>query len=304
MPGVQNLRAFSAVIETGTVTAAAAVLGRTQPQVSRMIASLEEELGFRMFERERRRLVPAQRGVRFYDEVRRALDGLDHIGRVAEQIRFDAETELRIMAPPYVAHTILPRALARFRTRYPDRRYSVEILVRNTIGSWIACHPFDIGIAALPFELRSIKVKRLAAVENVVVLPKAHPLASKKVIRSRDLAGHPFIAMSQNTPHRRLLDEAVHRDGVELNIVGQTSTSISACEMVAQGLGLTIVDVFVPMAFDAKLIDYRLWRPGLKSEFGLIFPASTPSSEAARDFASIIEDEVFAADRKFVTPLK
>lgn len=300
---VQHLRALTAVMETGTVTAAATVLGRTQSQASRLISSLEEELGFSLFERERRRLVPTQRGARFYDEVKRALAGLDNIDRVAAELRLDQEAELRILAPPYTAHTIVPRALSRFCARYPERRYSVEIVVRNTIGSWIAFHPFDVGIASLPFEIPSIKVKRLAAVKTVVVLPKAHPLTARKIIRASDLVGFPFIAMNRNTPLRRRLDEIFDREGTRLNIVGETSTAISACELVAQGLGLSIVDAVVPMAFDPELIEYRPWRPGFNSEFALIYPASTPISKAAKDFSSIIEDVIFESGSKFVTRL-
>ena len=177
MLGVQQLRAFIAVFENGTVTGAAASLGRTQPQVSRLISSLEAGVGFPLFVRERRRLVPTQRGARFYDEVKPALDGLDNIARLGEEIRRDTEAVLRILVPPYAAHTILPRALARFCARYPERRYSVEILARNAMGSWITFHPFDVGVAALPFEIPAIKVKRFAAVETVVVMPKGHPLA-------------------------------------------------------------------------------------------------------------------------------
>jgi DNA-binding transcriptional LysR family regulator len=301
---VQQLRALTAVMETGTVTAAAAMLGRTQSQASRLISSLEEELGFGLFERQRRRLVPTQRGTRFYDEVKHALAGLDNINRVAAEIRLNQEAELRILAPPYTAHTIVPTALRRFRARYPERRYSLEILVRNTIGSWIAFHPFDVGIASLPFDIPSIKIKRLAAVETVVVLPRGHPLAAKTTIRAGDLDGLPFVAMNRNTPMRRRLDELFVREGTKLNIVGETSTAVSACQLVAQGLGVTIVDAVVPMAFDPTLIEYRLWRPGLKSEFALIYPASGSSSKATNEFASLLEDALFESGPKFVTRLE
>jgi DNA-binding transcriptional LysR family regulator len=303
LPSVQQLRALTAVMETGTVTAAANLLGRTQSQASRLISSLEEELGFSLFERQRKRLVPTARGTRFYDEVKHALAGLDNINRVAAEIRLNKEAELRILAPPYTAHTIVPAALHRFRARYPERRYSLEILVRNTIGSWIAFHPFDVGIASLPFDIPSIATKRVAAVETVVVLPKGHALAAKSTIRIADLDGVAFIAMNRNTPMRRRLDTLFEQQGVRLNVVGETSTALSACQLVTHGMGVTIVDAVVPMAFDPKLLDFRLWKPGMKSEFALIYPASGTTSKAAADFSALLHEVLFEAGPKFVTRL-
>ncbi|UGY18362.1 LysR family transcriptional regulator [Bradyrhizobium septentrionale] len=123
---VSQLRAFAAVVEIGTVTGASAAIGRTQPQVSRLVAGLEEAIGFQLFIREGRRLVLTRRGARFYDEARHTLDSLDNIGQAAGRIRDDAESGPRILAPGYIAHTILPRALAKFRERHPKRYFSVE----------------------------------------------------------------------------------------------------------------------------------------------------------------------------------
>lgn len=301
---VQQMRALIAVMEIGTVTGAAAAIGRTQPQVSRLISNLEDEIGFPLFVRERRRLVATQRGARFYDEVKNALDGLDNIKRVAEQIRNDTEGVLRILAPPYVAHTVLPRALAAFRERYPDRRTVVEIVMRNAIGSWIAFHPFDVGIASLPFEIPAFKVKRFASVESVVVLPKGHPLAVRRTIQPADLDGVPFVAMHRNTPMRRRLDGIFEREGITLNIVGETTTSVSACEMAAQGLGVTIIDAVVPMCTNQALIEYRSWKPGFASEYGLIYPAAASISKAASDFSSIITETLLVPGSRHIRPVR
>ena len=67
--------------------------------------------GLSVKRRQRKRLVPTARGTRFYDEVKHALAGLDNIKRVAAEIRLNQEAELRILAPPYTAHTIVPAAL-------------------------------------------------------------------------------------------------------------------------------------------------------------------------------------------------
>jgi DNA-binding transcriptional LysR family regulator len=289
---VSQLRAFVAIVEIGTVTGASSAIGRTQPQVSRLVAELEESIGFLLFIRERRRLVLTRQGARFYDQVKHTLDGLDNIRHLAEQIRDGGESGPRILAPAYIAHTILPRALAKFRARFPKRYFSVEIVSRNAMGSWLSFRPFDIGIAALPFELPATKVQRFARMKTVVVLPKHHPLTGKQVITLAELAAYPFVAANRNTAIRKTVDRAFEAEGLKPIIIGDTTTSVSACDMVAQGMGLTIVDAFVPLARGGDSIETRPWMPGSTTDFGFLYPAASPTRTIGEEFSVFVEEAV------------
>jgi len=109
---LQSLQALRAVMETGSVTEAARRLYRTQPQISRLIASLEGEIGFRLFLRDRRRLMPTQEGSLFYNNVSRILSGFDDISKIAEDIRSHKEARLRMVSQPFLAQAVLPEAFA------------------------------------------------------------------------------------------------------------------------------------------------------------------------------------------------
>lgn len=272
------------------MAAAADRLGRTQPQLSRLIADLEGEVGFPLFLREHRRLAPTPRAHRFYGEVLRALNGLDDIKRVGEELRLESEAQLRVMAPPYACYTVLPEALARYRRIYENGRFSLEMVTRSTIGSWVSFHPFDIGIASLPFDAPSIVVTPLAQVPSVVVMPPGHPLAAKDVVDAVDLQSYPFVALNAFTLLRRQLDKALEQTDVTLNIVAETDTGLAACSLVAEGVGITIVDRLWIDAMPPDRVVHRPWRPGVLSSFGLIRPSATPPSEPAQMLASILQD--------------
>ena len=293
MPTIQNYRAFVAVMDAGSVTAASQTMGRTQPQVSRLVAGLEEELGFILFDRRRQRLIPTERGARLYEEVKRALDGVDNLGAIASQIAGEGTDILRVLAPTYVAHSFLPAALARFSARMPGHRVSVEIVGRNSIGSWISFHPFDVGVAALPFERPSIEVERFAVTNTVVVLPKRHRLLKKREISVQDLDGEAFVTLGRNTPLRQKLDDIFEKAGVVPRVVVETSSSNSACELAAHGLGFTIVDsiVALPRIQDLQLV-LKPWRPGLVSEFGFIYPAATGLGRPASVFVRAVKEVI------------
>jgi len=289
---IQGLRAFRAVMEVGSTGAAADRIGRTQPQLSRLISQLEAELGFALFHRERRRLIPTPRAQRFYHEVLRALDGLDNIKAVGEELRLEADAQLRVIAPPYASYTVMPEALSRYRCTYPNGQFSLELVTRSSMGRWISFHNFDIGIASLPFDAPSITSMPLAEVPTVVVLPVGHPLAAKSVIDVDDLGRHPFVALNAFTLLRRQLDRVLADARVTLNIAGETDTGLSACQMVAEGVGVTVVDRLWLDAMPPGRVVHRPWSPGVVSAFGLIHPSATPLGAPARLLAEILR-EVF-----------
>lgn len=301
MASANHYKALVAVMETGSVTGGAQSVGRTQPQVSRLISGLEHELGYELFSRHRQRLVPTARGVRLYEEAKRALAGFDNLEVVSRLISRDGADQLRVFAPTYVAHSFLPEALGRLSKRLPALRVSVEIVGRNSIGSWISFHPFDIGIATLPFERPSITVERFAAVDTVVVVPATHRLATKRQIAPKDLDGKPFVTLGRNTPMRQRLDHVFEAAGIAPAIVAETSSSNSACELVAHGLGFTIVDFIVALPRQRELkLALKRWQPGLTSEFGFIYPTAAGLTKAAAEFVRVVSDGVLSADHRLV----
>jgi DNA-binding transcriptional LysR family regulator len=284
-------------MEVGSTGAAADRLGRTQPQLSRLISQLEDEVGFQLFDRDRRRLVPTPRAHRFYQEVLRALEGLDNIKLIGEELRLEADAQLRVIAPPYASYTVLPEALERYRQRFPNGQFSLELVTRSSMGGkWLSFHPFDIGIASLPFDAPAISSIPLARVESVVVLPIGHPLALKKRIPVHDLGRYPFVALNAYTLMRRQFERVLDDAGVKLRLAGEVDTGLSACQLVAQGVGITVVDRLWIDAMPPGTVEYRRWDPGLESSFGLIHPAAAPLGAPARALADILK-EIF--DRRY-----
>ncbi|HSD51342.1 MAG TPA: LysR family transcriptional regulator [Candidatus Methylomirabilis sp.] len=287
---LQSLRALQAVMETGSTTEAGKRLYRTQPQVSRLIAALEEELGFKLFLRDRRRLLPTQEGSLFYAEVRRILSGLEEISKVAEDIRAHKEARLRIVSQPYLAHAVLPDALAAFARSHPNLRYSLEIRSRGDVGSWVAGHQFDLGVVALPIDVPGVSSQPFATVQVLVAFPVAHPLARKKRLKAEDLLGQPFIALRPYTLLRHLVDELFAQLHLPLTIRAETSFGLAACQMVAKGLGITLTDPLVARCLPPGQIELREWEPGLSLPYGFLFSSTHPPLSVVLDFADTVAE--------------
>ena len=83
---LRQLEAFRAVILGQTVTRAAEMLCISQPAATRLIASLEEDIGFSLFDRIKGRLQPTPEAMTLYQEVQRSLLGVERIARTAQDI--------------------------------------------------------------------------------------------------------------------------------------------------------------------------------------------------------------------------
>ena len=285
---IRYLQAFQAVMETGSVTEASKTMYLTQPQVSRLVATLEDELGLRLFVRTGRRLVPTQEGLRFYDETKRILSGIDEISKIAEDIRTVKEPRLRVMCQPYLAYALMPESFAALSELYPTLRFSLEIRSRGDVGPWVAGQQIDLGIAALPIDYQSARTEQFASVSVVAALPKGHHLTRQKRLRAEEIAVEPFIALKPFTLLRRSTDRLFHSIGLSLSVRAEASSGLSVCQMVSKGLGISIVDPLVAKCIDPNLIEIREWDPGLKLRYGFVYSKAYAPSSLTLEFANIV----------------
>lgn len=105
----RQIEAFRAVMEIGKVTAAAAaaVLGTTQPSVSKLIAKLERAAGFEMFERQGKQVAPTSEAHALYEEVERAFVGMMEVSRITQYMRDFRTGSLLIAGMPALALKLL-----------------------------------------------------------------------------------------------------------------------------------------------------------------------------------------------------
>ena len=96
----RQVDAFHAVVSSGSVNGASALLGVSQPVISRLISDLEKEVGFALFNRQGRVLVPTPEGRMLVAEVRQAVTGLEHIKNAARVIATFGHTAVQLVTVP------------------------------------------------------------------------------------------------------------------------------------------------------------------------------------------------------------
>ena len=288
---LRQLEAIRAVMASGTTTHAAELMGLTQSAVSRLITQLEEELGLSIFDRRHGRLQITPEGQHFYDVARKVLDGIDQINATARDIRTLQAGALRILAMPALAYGLLPRTIARINARYKQVKISVGVGTRAELEDGIASAQYDVGIATLPVEQQGIEVESLCAVDCVAILPPDHPLAVQKTVSAKDMEGLPFVSLSSGTLFRYSIDEMFASLGIRRGMLVEVPSTIMVSELVAGGIGVSIVHPFVAAAFRDHVVT-RPFEPAVRFEYGLLFPASQTRSLLTRTFVETIRADI------------
>jgi DNA-binding transcriptional LysR family regulator len=283
------LLALRAVITEGTVTAAAQRLHRTQPVVSRLIAQLESNVGFALFRRQGRRLLPTPAGLTFYRETERAFAALSEIESTARDISERRDTPLRIIAQSHMVHGLLHVALGDFCARHPTFRFSIEIRQNEHISHWIANRIFDVGFSPQPMDHPQIETELLVRAPLFLMMPKAHRFARNRHVNVTHIAGDPVIAVRPGAPLRGRLDALFAAKGLTPTIRGVTASAVSACQLVGQGLGVTLADSFVANLFIADpSVVIRPISPRMEMEYLVLRPVGYGAGPVAQQFIACV----------------
>lgn len=278
----RQLEAFRAFIVAGGVTPAATMMNITQPAVSRLIHELEAALGLRLFVRRGTRLEPTAEALALFEEVERSFVGLDRIERVALDLRERRKLLLRIASQPMLSASYLPRFLARFLRERPNLQVSFVSLPSPLVVEGTAAGRFDVGVAAMPVNHPGLNVEQTEATAMVAVLPASHALAARPVLGPADFEGQPFIAIGSHALPRLRLDAIFAEKGVTRDIRAESPYHHVVCSLVAEGLGLAVVERLVAEEVRDPRLVWRPFRPRVESNFAVLHSAERPLSGTAR----------------------
>lgn len=239
-----HLDVFNAVVVTGGVTAASRQLHLSQPAVSRRLADLERVLGFDLFLRDGKRLIITPEGKAFHEELSISYLGLEHLTKVALDIRELRRGHLRFVCMPAMSFGPVPKGLAAFSARHPDIHITHETHSAARIEDALTSNLFDVGIGMAPRDMAGLVSEGRFAFSCVCVMRPDHPLATQETVTATDICREAVVGINPDTEIgsqlRRLFESLPH--SVSLRI--ETQTSIAACGLVEAGAGVAVVDPF------------------------------------------------------------
>jgi DNA-binding transcriptional LysR family regulator len=242
MPDARQIRHFLAVVDTGTISAAAAKVGLTQQALSKSLAALEARLNAKLVERTSRGVVLTPAGLALVEQAKQSVRAFDRLHELAASLSKNAVSRVRIGLSPAVECGPASEALGHFAVANP----LVDLTVSTGVGVDFAASilngrlDFAIALAVEPVE-PSVNARKIGEAQWVVAGREGHPLLSEARSLSDLAGGRWIIDRRRDALHTRFRDD-LEAAGVELAPVGVSTLSITvATRMMRSADFMTIV---------------------------------------------------------------
>jgi DNA-binding transcriptional LysR family regulator len=282
---LRQIRSFLSIAETLHFGRTAELIHLSQPALSLQIRALEEEVGVRLFERNRRKTTLTAAGVAFRDDAAAALSQLDEAIRMARLAARGKLGILRIGFISTVGSEIVPTIVRQFRELNPEVEFSLRAITTADQVPMLETGSLDIGFLRLPIGGHpTLDVATVHREPFVLVVPASHNLAKRKRVRLREVAGHEFVMYERTyAPGFHDLILGLLREAGIVPNVSQTAAEISTLiSLVAAQMGVAILPASAVKHSVASVIACDIVDKIPVSEIGIAF--------SKRDRAAVVDN--------------
>jgi len=224
---MKHLRIFRYVDEVarcGSIRKAAEQLNVTSSAVNRRIMDLEEELGAALFERRARGVRLTAAGEVFVNFLREQEGDVERMKSQLEDLKGLRRGTVRIACSQALALDFLPQAIAAFRNEFGMVTFDVRVLDHEHAVAALAAYEVDLVLVFRPPFLANFQPLMMLEQKLVALLPEAHPLAAKRVLRLSDCTRHPVALAARGFGGRELLDQFCVRSGLNFRIAAESNS--------------------------------------------------------------------------------
>jgi DNA-binding transcriptional LysR family regulator len=199
----RQLMQLSAVVETGGLTEAAALLGTSQPAISRMLSALEARLGQPVVLRDRRPLQPTALGRALAEQGDAIRLAARRSGEAADALRRGERGTVRLGGTPFFTDALISGMIAEFHRAHPSVRVDQRYGYTGELKALVKSGQLDLAIC--PVELlgegdEDLTFQELLPGRNVVACRVGHPLLQVRPFRAEALLEHPWIEPPPGSP--------------------------------------------------------------------------------------------------------
>ncbi len=278
----RQFNAFLTVARLGNFTRAAAKLAISQSTLTVQIRNLEQTLGVRLFDRNRRQVSLTTSG-------RALITPIDDIVERIESLvaRTQDESALRrgivtIAALPSITGSVLPPIIASFISSNPGIKVRIHDVVAQRIVDLVKSGDVDFGIGSLTRKDREVIAEPLWTDNLWVFVDREHPLAAKRSVRLTDLRQVPLILTTRDSSVRQLFDKAADRARVVFSPVFEAHYMSTALALARAGLGAAVLpESAIKPLHDAQLVAVPIRQPAVQRKVVLIVKAGRSLPKAA-----------------------
>ncbi|EIO4094789.1 LysR family transcriptional regulator [Vibrio parahaemolyticus] len=290
---LRQLEVFYAIMQAGTVSGAARLLHVSQPNVTRVLAHTEQQLGFALFERVKGRLVPTQEAKALLPEAEKVYQQLGQFRSLTNKVKQGTQ-HLRIGAPPVLAAHLLAPTVALLSK---EHGISFELLTanRDELCSGLLKHELDVAIA-FGEETPPALMGHVLLKENLALIaPKSAAIPAEKTVILEELISHdlPIIGLDSRDPLGLLLHQTLSaRDEHYQHAITVRSYS-AAAELMKHQAGFAIVDPWTAKQYrQDDAVSVHALEPNMSFSVSILFAEHTPQSIATKQFITALKQQM------------
>lgn len=290
----RQLRAFQLVAQHHSFTRAAEALFITVSGLSVLIRELENQLGFRLFDRTTRQVVLTEYGNDLLAVTRRTLPELDaamsRIGRAAK----GGSQSISVGAPPLIAANILPQAIREFRGQRSDLRIQLFDADLTTLLSRLEAGKLDMALGIFWFKsVPGFQRTELFRFSLMVIRADKIGAPHRATTTWSALDGQTLISHPPTVPHQQIINRYLAKTGVVCQrgtVVNLMDTQIA---LVEADEGIAIIPSYgVPVCRNRKVVMSRLINPIVDLEFSQIITRARKLPPGAEEFSAFLKTYV------------
>jgi LysR family carnitine catabolism transcriptional activator len=288
----RQLRGFHLVAEHRSFRRAAEALFITPSGLSVLIRELEQQLGFRLFDRTTRHVQLTPLGADLLEVSRRSVQGLDAAVARLGQTAKGVTRSISVGVTPLVAANVLPQAIRDFRGRRPDLRIQLYDGDLKAILRRVEAGRLDMGLGIFK---RVPGVTRTPFFRFSLVLIRAEQAGppGRASMTWASLDGQPLISLSADNPTQQLIDQQLVKAGVTCPhdiVVNLLDTQMA---LVEADEGVAIIPSFgLPMARQRRVTVTQLVSPTVHLDFHQISTRAKPLPGDAVEFTAFLKSYI------------
>jgi DNA-binding transcriptional LysR family regulator len=265
----------------------------SQPALSRLISSLEADLGYPLFRRVGGRVVPTAEAEMLREEIQNALGSVDRATHRAMRLGSLDHGSLAICAFPSLAATALPRLLSSFCDVHPHVSVALNAMHWHRLLDEVAMQRADFAISDLPAHANGVVAEHLCRYQAVCVVQAGHPFSRETVVPVTAIARERFISLGEEDEAGATVQNAFKAAGIDLVWKSEVSLCASACAWVAAAGGCAIVDPFAAEAWTGTLVQVAT-KPAIWFDLWILKSNVRPLTRLATAFLDVVRGYVSA----------
>ncbi len=296
MVDVDQLKAMTAIAETGSITAAAKELGMSQPGLSRLVERVEDEFDASLFDRGRRGAELTQDGRKFIEFARSTLTeyGMLRASVSGNRRRSNGSPAVvKIVASTTPGEYLLPQIASDFTKQHDG--VSVDTLITDSaaVASLLLSGEYDAGFAGQRADFGALNYVKIARDEVVLAVPSPHRFASLDEIDISDLVGEQMLRRESGSGTYEVVESVLEAQGKILPDAGSVLTLGSTQAVVSAvdgGLGVGFVTLrAIEHHAASRVAAVRIAGTPMMRDLFLVYENERRLSESAMRFIEFVQ---------------